>query len=139
MLKEISLFLHFIGLAMGLGTSFAFMFLGMAASKLEPDDRLKFMKQIMSLSRMGHIGLALLLLSGLGLLAGRWDLLSTNYFFMAKMLLFLLLSALIGITSSAGKKFAKGDVSQAYRIQRVGKFTMPIALLIVALAVYIFK
>lgn len=139
MLKEISLFLHFIGLAMGLGTSFAFLFLGRAASKLEQDDRLKFMKQIMALSKMGHIGLGLLFLSGLGLLFGRWELLSTNYFFMAKMVLFLILSALIGITSSAGRKFAAGDISQAYRIQRVGKFTLPIALLIVILAVYIFK
>ena len=61
---------HFIGLVMGLGTSFGFMFLGMAAAKLPEEERPKFMVNALGLSRMGHIGLTLLVISGLFLMDG---------------------------------------------------------------------
>ncbi|MCB0639038.1 MAG: hypothetical protein KDC54_20555, partial [Lewinella sp.] len=64
-MREAALIIHFIGLAMGLGTSFAFMFLGIASSKMEKNDGINFMLKAMSISRMGHIGLTLLILSGL--------------------------------------------------------------------------
>ena len=42
-MREVMLIVHFIGLAMGLGTSFGFVFLGIAASKLQKEDTKKFM------------------------------------------------------------------------------------------------
>lgn len=58
------LILPFIGLAMGPGTSFGHMFLGMASRKLPIEERIRFQMQSLALSRMGHIGLALLFISG---------------------------------------------------------------------------
>ena len=56
-MKEILLIMHFIGLIMGLGTGFAFMFLGIAASKLEKLEARKMAINNFALITMGHIGL----------------------------------------------------------------------------------
>ena len=56
-MRDIMLIIHFIGLAMGLGTSLAFMFLGIASSKMEKKDAEQFTLKTLVLSRMGHIGL----------------------------------------------------------------------------------
>lgn len=37
-MREAMLIVHFLGLAMGLGTSFAFMFLGMVSDKMEKEE-----------------------------------------------------------------------------------------------------
>lgn len=63
-MRELMLIIHFIGLAMALGAGFANVFLGAAASKLEPAERGRFMAKTMILGRMGQSGLLLLLLSG---------------------------------------------------------------------------
>lgn len=61
------LFLHFIGLALALGTSFAMLTLGKAGQELAPDERSKFMQRCAALRKNGSYGLALLILSGLAL------------------------------------------------------------------------
>ena len=61
------LFLHFIGLALGVGTSFAMLTLGAATKDLPSDERTKFMLRAGALRKNGSIGLALLILSGLAL------------------------------------------------------------------------
>jgi len=60
-------FLHFIGLALGVGTSFALLTLGSAAAELAPDERTKFMLRAGALRKNGSYGLGLLILSGLGI------------------------------------------------------------------------
>ena len=103
-MQDIMLILHFIGLAMGLGTSFGFMFLGIAGSKMEKEEQLKFMLNTLALSKMGHIGLTLLVISGVVLMTPYWSILPTTPTLMAKLVLVLVLGALIGIISSKGKK-----------------------------------
>src|SRR5260370_28406931 len=71
-MRDLMLIVHFIGLTMALGTGFANLFLGVAASKLEPAERGKFMSNTMILMRMGHTGLGLLLLSGFYLITPFW-------------------------------------------------------------------
>src|SRR6185436_1802645 len=71
-MRDLMLLIHFIGLAMAVGTGFANLFLGVAASKLEPAERGKFMSNTMILTRMGHTGLGLLLLSGFYLITPFW-------------------------------------------------------------------
>ena len=65
---DILLILHYIGLAMGVGTSFSMMALGMASADMEKADRGKFMLRALVLGHVGSIGFTLLVLSGLGLL-----------------------------------------------------------------------
>jgi uncharacterized membrane protein len=61
------LFLHFIGLALGVGTSFAMLTLGASTKDLAPDERAKFMLRAGALRKNGSIGLGLLILTGLAM------------------------------------------------------------------------
>jgi uncharacterized membrane protein len=60
-------FFHFIGLALGVGTSFAMLTLGASTRELSPEERAKFMLRAGALSKNGSIGLALLILTGLAM------------------------------------------------------------------------
>lgn len=137
-MRETALIIHFIGLAMGLGTSFAFMFLGIAAQKLESPDRAKFMGTALILTKMGHIGLTLLLLSGLYLIIPYHKLLLEMPYFMVKLALFIVLGGLIGVITRIGKKAVAGDPSQFQKMAKLGRFTLVTSLLIVILAVISF-
>ncbi len=139
-MRELLLLTHFIGLAMGLGTSFGFMFLGIAASKLEQEERLRFQKHTMALSRMGHIGLALLLISGSVLMTPYWSILASSPLLIAKLVLVLVLVGLIAIISTVGAKARKGDAAAYSRkLGLLGRVSMLTSIAIVVLAVYFFR
>lgn len=65
------LFLHFIGLALGVGTSFAMLTLGAAARDLSLEERSKFMLRVSALRKNGSYGLGLLILTGVAMLVLR--------------------------------------------------------------------
>lgn len=133
------LIIHFIGLAMGVGTSFGFMFLGIAGSKMEKEARLKFQLNTMVLSIMGQIGLTFLIVSGLGLMTPYWSMLASTPLLIAKLVLVLVLASLIGIIGSIGKKAKKGDTeTHLNRMAPFGKIAMVVAITIIILAVLIF-
>lgn len=139
-MRELMLILHFIGLAMGLGTSFAFMFLGISASKMQEDESKKFSLNILVLSRMGHIGLTLLILSGIYLMTPYWEVLANTPLLIIKLILVVILTVIIGILSSAGRKAKAGEFEKNIKtISTFGKVSLLIALLITVFAVLIFK
>ena len=129
----------FIGLAMGLGTSLSFMFLGIAASKMEESDARQFTLKTLALSRMGHIGLTLLVISGGYLMTPYWSSLTSMPLMMAKLVGVVLLAVLIGVLSVWGKKAKQGD-TEVYlkKMERVGKVSLLTTAGIVVLAVLIF-
>ncbi len=61
------LILHFIGLALGVGTGFAMLTLGLSTADMAPADRGAFMRRASVITRNGALGLTLLILSGVGL------------------------------------------------------------------------
>lgn len=65
------LVLHFLGLALGVGTGFAQVTLGIATRDMAPPDRAQFMMRAFALVKNGSIGLLLLLVSGIGMMAMR--------------------------------------------------------------------
>ena len=65
------LFLHFIGLALGVGTGFANMTLGLAMKNLVPEERASFALKTFALGKNGSIGLLFLIVSGVGLMMQR--------------------------------------------------------------------
>ena len=65
------LILHFIGLALGVGTGFAMLTLGLSTADMPPADRGAFMRRASVITRNGAIGLTLLILSGVGLVLVR--------------------------------------------------------------------
>lgn len=137
-MRDVMLITHFIGLAMGLGTSFAMLFLGMAASKLEPEERGKFMLTASHVTKMGQIGIVLLFLSGGYLMTPYWSQLSALPTLVGKLVLFLVLGALLGIMTSKLKKAKNGDMSQLLAIKKLGPFTLLTSIAIVILAVFTF-
>ncbi len=138
-MKDVMLILHFIGLTMGLGTSFAHAFLGVATSKMAPDETTKFRLHSLALGRMGHIGLALLLVSGLYLMTPFWGMLSSMPLLILKLVLVIVLAILISLLSMLAKKARSGDAEVSLKkIEQLGKMTMLLGLAIVFLAVYIF-
>ncbi len=138
-MREAMLIVHFIGLAMGLGTSLAFMFLGMASAKMEPVEAGKFRLNVLSLSRMGHIGLALLIISGGYLMTPFWGMLASSPLLITKLILVLLLAVLIGVIGVYARKAKQGEPEMHLKkIEPIGKITLLITLAIVILAVYFF-
>ena len=138
-MRDVMLITHFLGLAMGVGTAIGFMFLGMAAGKMEKNEGQQFMIKALTMGRMGHIGLVLLFISGGYLMTPYWSTLGSNPLLTTKLILFLVLAALIGIVSSTGKKAQKGDAEKhLQKAALLGRITLLVSIVIVILAVLIF-
>jgi len=133
------LMFHFIGVAMGLGTSFAYMFLGIAGSKLDKEGQQDLFLKTASLGRMGHIGLTILVLTGGHLIMPYASDLMKSPLLIAKLVCVLSLGAVVGIITSYSKKAKSGD-TELYmkKIQNLGKISMTLSLAIVVLAVLVF-
>ena len=139
-MREAMLIIHFLGLAIGLGTSFGYMFLGIAASKMQKDEALKFTLQSFSLSKMGTIGLILLVLSGGYLMTPYWASLADRPLLIAKLSLVVVLIVMIIMLNMAANKAKKGDLeNQLKKIPILGRLSMLTAITIVVLAVLNFR
>ncbi len=139
-MREAMLIIHFLGLTMGLGTSFGYMFLGMAASKMPKDEAMKFSLQSFVLSKMGTIGLILLVLSGGYLMTPYWATLTERPFLMIKLALVAVLIVLIIALNMTMSKAKKGDfITHLKKIQLLGRISMLTAITIVILAVLNFR
>lgn len=138
-MKDVMLIIHFIGVAMGLGTGFAYIFLGIAAAKLPKEERPDFFIKISKLGIMGHIGLTLLIISGGYLLTPYLPGLAHTPLLIAKLVCVLLLIVVIGIITNFSKKARQGDTEKYIKkIAALGKVSLTLSLSIVVLAVLVF-
>ncbi|MBS1680106.1 MAG: hypothetical protein JST48_00190 [Bacteroidetes bacterium] len=138
-MRETFLIIHFIGLTMAVGTGFANLFLGVAASKLNPEERGSFMSKISILMRMGHIGLGLLLLSGFYLATPFWKSLSDMPLFITKLIFVGVLIILISVISIRAAKAKKAnDPAQLAKLKPLGMliFLTGITTLIIAVLTF---
>lgn len=138
-MRDVMLIIHFIGLTMGLGTSFAHAFLASATAKMSADEATKFRLHSLILSRMGHVGITSLIISGFYLITPYWKTLSSTPLLILKLVLVAILIVLISLIGVYTRKAKNGDEeNQLKKMARLGKFTLLIGLVIVILAVYIF-
>jgi uncharacterized membrane protein len=138
-MREAMLILHFIGLTMGMGTGFAHAFLGAATTKMSNEEATKFRLNTLVLGKMGHIGIALLLISGFYLITPYWKVLTSTPLLIVKLSLVLVLIVLIAMITIAGKKAMNGDAEKQFKkMKTLGKLTLLISLAIVIVAVNIF-
>ena len=137
-MKDGMLIFHFIGLAMVLGTTLGFAFLGARSKQYSGDDLKRFFVSISPLSKMGNYGLVIMLLSGGYLMTGRWASLLETPLLLAKLLLFLVLGALAGIMSGKLRKIRNGNGDLISGVRSIGRIYMLISLIIVVLAVLVF-
>jgi uncharacterized membrane protein len=134
------LIVHFLGLAMGLGTSFGFMFLRIAGSKMEKEEGKKFALNSFALSRMGHIGLVMLIVSGLYLMTPFWGSLASLPLLIAKLALVLTLTVAVSVGTVYSSRAKKGDTdTNLKKIAHLNKVALLSGLAIVVLAVIIFR
>jgi hypothetical protein len=99
--------LHFLGLAIGVGASFALLTLRRASAELSGAERTSFMLRALSVSKNGSYGLLLLLASGLGMfvLRGPGALLAGGGpAFHAKLTLVVILCGAVGYAQALGKQ-----------------------------------
>lgn len=139
-MREPMLILHFIGLAMGLGSGLAFLFLGIAAGKMEPARRGEFLLNAFPVARMGQFGLLLLVLTGGYLMTPYWGALGSTPLLITKLILVLVLGAIVGINSSYARKARQGNAATYMpRIAMMGRIALLTSLTIVVLAVLVFR
>jgi uncharacterized membrane protein len=140
-MRESLLILHFLGLVMGLGTSFGFMFLGIISSKLPEDEAKKFSFNTLGLSRMGHIGLGLLLISGFGLMTPHWVNLSNSYYLIVKLVLVAILLILITIITQTSGKIKRGTATESdfKKMKPLGQLSIITGILVIVFAVLNFQ
>lgn len=138
-MRDLMLIVHFIGLTMALGTGFANLFLGMAAAKLAPAERGKFMSNTLILMRMGHTGLGLLLLSGFYLITPYWKVLGEMPMLIAKLCFVGLLLILVStITVIARKAQQQNNPAMLMKLKPFGMLNFFVGITIVVLAVLSF-
>jgi len=139
---DLLLILHFLGVALGVGTSFAFLVLGMASKDLEPKERMAFAKRTFALSKNGSVGLLLLIVSGVGMLLTRgvsavfaWG----GPAFHAKLTLVVLLCGFVGYSQVLMKRVrVSSDVASAARLPKIGRVMLLLSVGIVISAVLAF-
>ena len=138
-MREAMLIVHLLGLVMGLGSSFAFMFLGIAGSKMEKEEGKKFALNTFAMSRMGHIGITMLIISGLYLMTPFWMTLNARPLLIVKLILVLVLTACIILLSVYSNRAKKGNTeSNLKKIAALGKVSLLSGIGIVVLAVLTF-
>jgi uncharacterized membrane protein len=88
---------------------------------------------------MGHLGLALLIISGGYLMTPYWSVLSTMTLLIFKLVLVLILILLVSIITINANKAKKGDAEKHLKkIQPLGRISLLVGLTIIVLAVYVF-
>jgi hypothetical protein len=138
-MRDFFLLIHFVGLAMAVGTGFANLFLGSVAAKLEPAERGPFMIKTTILVRMGQTGLGLLIISGFYLATPFWKSLSDMPTLMAKLALVVVLLVTITMTSLQVRKAKKeNNPALLLKLKPLGMANFFIGIAIMILAVLTF-
>jgi uncharacterized membrane protein len=134
------LMLHFVGLAMGLSTGFANMVMAAVMSKAAPPERAILGRFPLVMSKVGKIGLSLLLVTGVAMVYTRWAGFSAMaWTFNVKMAAVVLLVIAVGYVSMLERRVKKGDLSVLPRIQTAGKAAFAFALVAMVFAVLTFN
>lgn len=131
--------IHLLGLAMGLGTSLAYLVLGFASSKMKKEEAQNFTLKTFVLSKMAYIGLFLLVISGGYLMTPYWKTLADMPLLITKLSLVLVLIIELFIIHSFIVKAKKGGAgANLKKIKTFGRISLITTLIIVVLAVSVF-
>jgi len=137
------LMLHFVGLALGVGASFALFTLRKAAAELEAAERTKFTLRALSVSKNGSYGLLILLLTGLGMFFMRGPgavMAAGGPAFHAKLTLVVILCGVVGYSQALGKRAREASGGPALaKLPALGTAILLLGVAIVIAAVIAFQ
>ncbi|MEO6222069.1 MAG: hypothetical protein ABIP90_02390 [Vicinamibacterales bacterium] len=139
---DLWLILHFIGVALGVGTSFALLTLGLSTSDMAPAERAAFMRRASVVGVNGSIGLLLLITSGVGLLLTRgvqevmaWG----GPMFHIKLMLVVILIGVFGYLQVLVRKSRSADgAAAAARIPLISRIMLLLGVSVIVFAVLAF-
>lgn len=135
---DIVLFLHFIGLAMGIGVGITNMVVARMVSAAATPDAASALRSLPPiLSRISMAGLAILVVSGL-LLLFYWGFGITNFWFWLKA---VAVAGMIGIAYliyQAQQKIRAGDLTAAAQMRQLGPAIGGLGVLVTLLSVFAF-
>ena len=139
---DLWLILHFLGVALGVGTGFAMFTLGLSTKDLPPAERGAFMQRASVIGRNGSIGLLMLIVSGVALLLTRgvdvvmaWG----GPMFHVKLTLVAILIGVFGYMQVLMRKARSADgAAAAARLPLIGQVMLLLGVSIVICAVLAF-
>lgn len=135
-MRDAMLFVHFLGLILGLGAGFASFVINAANKDLGKDERPQFMLRMRALGYMGLTGLILLVISGGYLATPYWSKIETMPFFIAKLSLVVVLIVLALMMDWRWRNAVKDRGGVHLRaIPKLGRLAFPIGILILLFAV----
>lgn len=138
-LNKLLLILHFLGLAMGFSVGLSNMVLSGVMAKAAPAEKAVLARFPPAMSRVGDIGLVLLWATGLTLAYTKWSGIGAMpWQFHVKLTAVVLLTLSVGFIHAQQARLRKGDQAAAGRMERVGRLTMVLAVIVVTFAVLTF-
>lgn len=138
-MREVMLILHFLGLTMGLGTGFAHAFLSSATAKMTPDEAVNFRLNSLVLGKMGNIGIILLIVSGGYLITPFWGSIASMPLLITKLSLVAILVVILILLNLSASRAKNGNAEvELKKMEKLGKMTLPLGIIIVILAAFIF-
>jgi hypothetical protein len=139
-MREAMLFIHFLGLILGMGSGFASLFIGAANKNLTAEERPRFMLRLRALGYMGLTGIILLIISGGYLATPYWANISEMPFFIAKLCLVVVLLVLALLMDRQWRRAIKnGGGKDLVLIPKLGRLAFPVGILILLFAVLQFR
>jgi len=138
-MRDSMLIIHFLGLILGMGAGVTSFFIGITNQDIPREERPKFFLRLRVTGYLGLTGITLLILSGGYLMTPYWPLLTTMPTLMAKLALVVVLLVIILIMDSKWRGAIKNNGGpDLMALPKLGRFALPIGILIVILAVLTF-
>ena len=138
-MSDLLYWLHLASIALGGAAVFGIPVVGAMMAGTEPEARTTMLKVAMRLSRVGHIALAALLVTGpLALWSSGIDLATLPNWFWVKLLLVLGLIFMVGFATRNTKRVVAGDPDAAQRAPKIGLTILLTYLSVLGMAVLTF-
>lgn len=139
-MREFLLILHFLGLALGLGTNFALFYLRITRSKMNSEEAKKDALRSLALGLLGNIGVILLIGSGAIMMNPYWSSLMESHILLAKLSLVVILIILMVFINLNSMKAKKEQGGQGLIVTaKLGKISLPLVISIMVLAIVFFQ
>jgi hypothetical protein len=133
------LFLHFVALALGVGTGFAMFRMGLATRHLPPAEKGPLFQKLSVLRLNGLLGLTFLILSGLGMLWQRPGLFaSAGGLFHAKLTVVGLMVIVMSTMFILAGRAKKAGTPPPPILPHLGNVNLTLSLIVILLAVLVF-
>ena len=130
---------HFVGLAMGLGSGFAQMIMAGLMTQASTQDKAVLARLPPKMGQVGVIGLALLWITGLSIVwlrYGTFSILPRTFIY--KLVAVVLLTLSVAMIQVLQRRAGAGDTAAMARMQTLGRLTGPLSLIAIIFAVITF-